>query len=169
MEEYKQIIDFDNYEVSNLGNVRNIKTGRILKVSDDNNGYLKFNLWKNNKMKTKKIHKLVADAFIENPENKTCVDHIDNDTKNNNMNDLRWATMSENSQNSKISNRNTSGAKGVCWHKNRNKLRAQITIDGIKIHLGYFENIEDAKEARIKRANEIFGAYTNECEKIKLT
>ena len=101
MEEYKQIIDFDNYEVSNLGNVRNIKTGRILKGKDDTHGYLKVGLCKDKKKTNKKIHRLVAEAFIENPENKPCVDHIDNNKKNNDITNLRFATVSENNQNSK--------------------------------------------------------------------
>ncbi len=169
MEEYKQIIDFDNYEVSNLGNVRNIKTGRILKGSVNNHGYLIVGLFKNNKRKNKKIHRLIAEAFIENPENKPFVDHNDGNKTNNNINNIRFATVSENGQNAKIPKNNTSGAKGVSWNNNKNKWEAYIIIDGIKIHLGCFENIEDAKEARVKRANEVFGVYTNECEKIKST
>jgi hypothetical protein len=78
-------------------------------------------------------------------------------------------TISENNQNSKISNRNTSGAKGIYWHKNANKWHAQIKIDGISIHIGLYNTLEEAKEARVKRANEVFGVYTNECEKIKST
>ena len=84
-EEYKSIVDFENYEVSNFGNVRNIKTGRILKPSIDSHGYYKVSLCKDKKQTTKKIHQLVANAFIENPENKSCVDHIDGNNLNNNV------------------------------------------------------------------------------------
>jgi len=165
MEEYRPIIDFDNYEVSNLGNVRNIKTGRILKGSVNGRGYLMVGLSKDKKPTKKTIHRIIAEVFIDNPENKPSADHIDNDKKNNDIKNLRWATSKENSQNRKISNRNTSGAKGVTWVKNANKWLAQIKIDGINIYLGLYDTLEDAKEARIKRANEVFGVYTNECEK----
>ena len=46
------------------------------------------------------------------------------------------------------------------------KWHAQIKIDGISIHIGYFNDLEDAKIARVKRANEAFGVYTNACEKL---
>ena len=61
---------------------------------------------------------------------------------------------------------NTSSVKGVIFDKHAKKYRAQITIDGIQIHLGLFANIEDAKQVRIKRANEAFGIFTHSSEKI---
>jgi hypothetical protein len=167
MEEYRKIVDFENYEISNFGDVRNVKTVRILKPCVNSSGYYVVNLCEDKKQTTKQIHQLVADAFIENPENKQCVDHQDNNPLNNCVENLRWVTLSQNSQNAKISKRNKSGFKGVCFNKNANKWQAQIMIDGIHIHLGYYENIEDAKSARIKRANDVFGIYTNSCEKIE--
>lgn len=93
------------------------------------------------------------------------MDHIDNNRFNNNISNLRWATYQENNQNANISKANTSGIKGVSFNKNNNKWRASITIDGVKIHLGYFDKLEDAKKARIERANKAFGVYINSCEK----
>jgi hypothetical protein len=164
MEEYKQIVDFDNYEVSNLGNVRNIKTGRILKTKNRND-YNAVNLCKNGKVITKNIHRLVGETFIENPDNKNCIDHIDGDKLNNNFNNLRWCSSSENLRNSKISTRNTSGSKGVSWNKNANKWKAQIVIHGIYVYLGLYETLEEAEKIRKQRANEAFGVFTHECEK----
>ena len=166
MENWKSIEGYDFYEVSDNGNVRNAKTGRILKATVDGCGYYKVRLCINSKATTKRIHRLVADAFIDNPENKTCVDHIDNIRKNNHVSNLRFATNKENSQNRKISKRNTSGIKGISYYKGSKKWQAYINIDGIRIYLGYFDNIEDAKQARIQRANQAFGIYTNACEKI---
>ena len=57
---------------------------------------------------------------------------------------MRWATNQENQQNAKLSSKNTSGCKGVSFNKTKNKWRARITIDGIEIHLGYFDNEQDA-------------------------
>ena len=65
-EEYKIIKDFDNYEISNFGNVKNINTGRILKPGNDGRGYFFVKLYKDGKKFNKKIHKLVANAFLPN-------------------------------------------------------------------------------------------------------
>jgi hypothetical protein len=159
-------IDGYDYSVSNYGRIKNNKFGRILKPSKNKNGYLIVRLSKDGVSKTlKKVHRLVANAFIFNPENKKCVDHIDNNRSNNNINNLRWATNKENNQNKIMSKNNTSGIKGVSFNKKAKKWEAQITIDGIRIFLGYFDNIEDAKQARIKKANEVFGVFLNDCEK----
>ena len=165
-ENWKSIKGYSNYEVSDNGNVRNKDTGRILKAEDNGYGYYRVSLYIGGKASKKRIHRLVADAFIDNPENKPHVDHIDNKPLNNHVSNLRFATNKENQQNSKISKNNTSGVKGVCYDKRSKKWRAQITIDGIRIHLGNFDNIEDAKQARVQRANQAFGVYTNACEKI---
>ena len=91
---------------------------------------------------------------------------MDNIKSNNKIANLRWATHSQNGQNKSMSKNNTSGVKGVVWHKGKAKWQSQITIDGIYIYLGSFTNLEDAKQARITRANEAFGVFTNSCEKI---
>jgi hypothetical protein len=114
----------------------------------------------------KQVHVLVADAFLENHDGKSFVDHIDNDRSNNNISNLRWATSIENNRNAIVRKDNKSGVKGVHFDKHANKYKSQITIDGIKIHLGYFTKIEDAKQARISKANQAFGVFTNSCEKI---
>ena len=63
-------------------------------------GYLKVNLHKNNISETRYVHRLVAEAFIENPENKVTVNHKDGDKKNNSSSNLEWATYSENHKHS---------------------------------------------------------------------
>jgi hypothetical protein len=164
-EEYKIIKDFENYSVSNFGNVKNIKTGRILKPAVDNHCYYKVILCKDGKTFNKRIHKLVANEFIPNPLNKSCVDHIDNNRLNNNIDNLRFASHSENAMNRQIGNRNTSGFKGLTFHKKSNKWMAQLIINGENKYLGLFETIEEANNARVKKANELFGEFINTCEK----
>jgi hypothetical protein len=93
-EEWKDIQDYENYEVSNLGNVRNKKTGRILK-SYDKGGYAVVGLSKT-KGKIFQVHRLVCQAFILNPENKPQVNHIDKNGLNNNIKNLEWNTVLEN-------------------------------------------------------------------------
>ena len=165
-EVYKLIQGFDNYEISTFGNVRNKTTGRILKESLTGIGYYKVSLCLNGNKCNSKIHRLVAMAFIDNPDDKPFVDHIDNDKLNNHISNLRWCSNSENQRNSTLSKSNTSGIKGVVFDKSKNKWRAQICVDGIYITIGYFSNLEDARDARVQKANEIFGAFTNACEKI---
>ena len=165
MEEFRKIKDFDNYEISNFGNVKNSITGKILKPGIDGNGYYKIHLCKDGKTFTKAIHKLVSNAFLPNPLNKRCVDHADNNRLNNNVENLRFASNQENNMNSKIRRDNTSGFKGVRFDKKSNKWKAEICINGTKQHLGYFENIENAVNARVKKAEELFGEFKNSCEK----
>ena len=98
------------YQVSNCGRVKRVgnyrnqcaewKSNRILKPAVKNNGYLFCQLCKNNETSHKMIHRLVAEAFIENPDNKPTVNHIDGDRKNNTVQNLEWATYSENNKHS---------------------------------------------------------------------
>ena len=166
VEVFREIENYDNYAVSSFGRVKNTKTGRILKAGLNSNGYFIVMLSEDAIKKTHQVHRLVANAFLDNPDDKLCVDHKDNNKTNNNISNLRFATTKENSQNSSIRLDNTSGCKGISWNKKAKKWNAKITIDGIKIHLGYYDNLEDAKIARINKANEAFGVYTNACEKL---
>ena len=166
METYKVIEGFENYSVSDHGNVKNNKTGHIMSQHFNPGGYVICDLYKLKKQYSKSIHTLVAKAFVVNTEQKAFVDHIDNNPKNNAPANLRWATSTQNNQNSSMRKDNKSGVKGVNWKKTTQKWRAQIKIDGINVHLGYFTELEDAKQARMIRANQAFGVFTNTCEKI---
>jgi len=166
-EEFKVIKGFENYSISNLGNVANMKTAKIKKPRINTSGYYIIDIRNNGKTATKYIHRLVAQEFIPNPTNKPCVDHIDNNPLNNNANNLRWCSNSENQMNRAISSNNTSGIKGVSFHNNLNKWVAKITLNGKKHYIGYYDTLDEAKEARKNKANELFGQFVNKCEKIK--
>ena len=158
-EVFVNITGYSNYQVSNCGNVKNIRTGRVLKSQDGRNGYLQVNLSNDGEKSTKKIHKLVANAFLENPENKRCIDHIDHNRTNNRISNLRYATNSENSQNKSMQSNNTSGIVGISFHKASQKWTAQIFVNGLKKHLGSFDDKNDAITARQEAEMTYFGEY----------
>lgn len=92
-EVWKDISNYDNYEVSSLGRVRNKQTGRVLKAAKKG-GYCSL------KLSSKKnffVHQLVAQSFLENPENKPQVNHKDKNGFNNTVGNLEWVTNKENS------------------------------------------------------------------------
>ena len=152
---FKSIDGFDNYLVSNFGNVKNSKTNKILKPGNDKKGYKQINLYKNGKVKMFKVHRLIGKAFLENPDNKPMIDHIDNNPSNNNKKNLRWATRNDNSANQGKHINNKSGFKGVAYHKPSNKYRTQIRINGKIKHLGLFKSAEEASRAYEAKAEEI--------------
>ena len=164
METYKKIQGYENYSVSDFGNVRNDKTGRIKTAGANKNGYIRVDLTKDGITKHIHTHQLVALTFIPNLENKPHVDHIDNNRINNNITNLRWATRSENNQNASIRSNNKSGSKGVSWSKKTQKWSANISINGKQINLGSFINKDDAINIRVQRAKDVFGEYINKCE-----
>lgn len=156
---------FPTYEVDTDGNVWNRITGKLLSYFYHYKGYKIITLWKDNKNHNKKVHRLVAQTFIKNPNNKEQVDHIDNNRTNNNVYNLRWATNQENCFNRKMSINNTSGVKGVVWHKRIKKWQAFIKINGKLKFIGYYDEMEDASEARKLEAQRLFGKYCHKSER----
>jgi len=136
---WKIIEGFEDYEVSNLGNVKSLKFGkeRILKPRLEAKGYYYITL-RNGIQKSKKIHQLVAEAFLNHKPcgYKLVVNHIDFNKINNNVENLEIVTARENSNHKHLSS--SSQFTGVSWHKRNKKWTAQIWINGKLKFLGLF-------------------------------
>jgi hypothetical protein len=137
MEEWRVINDFPNYSVSNLGNVMNTTTNKIMKLNN-NRGYCNISLTTaildNKIQKTFKVHRLVAIAFIENPENKPEVNHKDKNKSNNNVSNLEWNTRLENCHHKSI---------GLIYKSNKNKPIIRLSKNG-EDEIEKYNSIEDA-------------------------
>lgn len=159
-EEWKNIDGYLNYQVSNLGRVRNSFTGRILKQQTSHQGYLVISLRDDSKKHKYSVHRLVAKEFIPNPLNLPQIDHIDNEKTNNTITNLRWVNNSQNQMN--MPKRNgvfTSVYKGVNWHKGHQAWVARVGFENKRIHLGDFETAKEAAKAYNEKATELFGEY----------
>lgn len=107
-EEWKSVVGWSLYEISNMGKIRSkdrvintkkysyVKKGRILNPIQDEFGYYRVVLKQDGRSKAERIHRLVCEAFIANPLNKPCVNHIDNNPTNNRVDNLEWVTHQEN-------------------------------------------------------------------------
>jgi len=161
-ENWKPIVGYEDlYEVSTLGNVRRVFTYKTknLKCGVDSKGYPRVKLCKNNVGTYFNIHRLVALAFLDNPENKPCVDHINRISTDNRLENLRWATHAENGMNKTINSNNTSTCSGVIWRKALNKWMARIQINRKDIVGGYFLTFEEAVAKRKELEDQYFGEF----------
>jgi|TARA_R110000764_G_scaffold153480_1_gene241401 hypothetical protein len=89
------------------------------------------------------------------------LDHIDGNKENNNINNLRRSTASQNAHNAKLNSNNTSGVKGVSWYKKHQKWRGQVKNNNKQVHVGYFEELKDAEAATCKLREKLHGKFTN--------
>lgn len=151
-ESWKDIVGYEGYyEVSTHGRVRNTRTGMIKNQYVQSNGkYLQVSLWKGNKEKRCLVHRLVAIAFIPNPEDKPQVNHLDKNDKNNHVQNLEWVTISENHlhafANGRKGSKSRLGEKTskasqyryVYWDTKRAVWKASIKIDGKTVNIGRF-------------------------------
>lgn len=136
MATWKPIEGFTNYEVSDEGYVRNTHTGRILKQSIVG-GYAKVDLYQKGKRTNMKVHRLVAKAFIPNPENKATVNHKDENKLNNNVSNLEWMTQKENSnygtRNQRITQKKSKRVKCIETDTIYNSLKEAAAALGISM------------------------------------
>ncbi len=128
-EEMSVVDDYPNYMVTRSGQVYNCKNKRFLKPIPNKNGYVYVTLCKAGKKKNRYVHTLIAACYIENPENKPFVNHIDSNKQNNAVDNLEWCTQSENT---------------IHYYNNRN---TAVRNDESKDHHGSGENSEVTEES----------------------
>ena len=135
---------FDNYLIYPDGKVFSIKSDMYINGTYDKHNYHCITLRKNNKTYIKKVHRLLGQAFIPNPENKPQIDHIDRNPCNNDLSNLRWVNNSENQQNTGISKNNKLGIKYISPTSNGGYQFRKIT-NGISNHK-HFKTLDEAIE-----------------------
>ena len=111
---------FFNYELNQEGVLRNVKTNRISK-GFITNGYIRFNLKQDGLSKKVFKHRLIAELWIPNPDDLSCVDHKDRNKLNNAIENLRWCRFDENMRNVSTPKTNTSGEMNIqkCFNHGR--------------------------------------------------
>jgi hypothetical protein len=158
MEIYKDVIGYEgDYQVSNIGNVKSLKFNKqkILNACKDLDGYYKVNLVINGLSKSRLVHQLVAESFLNHKRcgYKLVVNHIDFNRTNNNVENLEIITTRENVNRKHL--KSSSKYTGVSWDKNRNKWISKIKVNGKTINLGRFENELDASIAYEEKLNNL--------------
>ena len=111
MDEFIPIKNFETYAVNKKGEILDLRSKKLVKQYPNYKAgdYLQVSIINENGYKSLRVHRIVAENFLENPENKPTVDHIDRNRKNNNVENLRWATKTEQNINTE--------AKGKIKHK----------------------------------------------------
>ena len=149
VEIWKDVVGYKGiYQISNLGNVKSLsrliktnhKNGRLskerfLKPDTEKDGYLIVTLSKDNNPKKHKIHRLVAIHFVENPENKPCVNHVFGNKKDNRFWKLEWSTIPENNHHSVVSEFVLKGEKHPNSNLTNNKVLAIRRLYRLKPNL----------------------------------
>lgn len=141
MEEYRDIKGYEGiYQVSNFGNVRRVykkkKGFGIMKPINHSGGYSRLKLRNKGNDKDVYIHRLVAEAFLENP--KEHVNHKDGNKKNNSVENLEWCNVHENVSHSMKNRNSVSKYAGVQFDKSRGKYYTRLMIKGVRVWLGTF-------------------------------
>lgn len=152
MEIWKNIPNYDLYQASNYGNIKNIKKNNILKLSLINS-YYSVSLYNNdNKRICKRVHYLIALTFLPNPENKLTVNHKDHNTMNNSLENLEWYTQKEQNAHKK----KVAPEKQKLISSRKVKIQNIITNDEL-----LFDTMVDACQYIYDENIELFGTYKN--------
>ena len=147
MEEWKSIDNHPEYKVSNLGRVKSIKYNKeiILKQTKNNTGYYYVYLSEKSKKYPLKVHRLIAHAFIPNPDNKPFIDHINRKRDDNSINNLKWVNNSENMVNTDT--RSNTNQKNI--HQNKRGTYEVFIVRNYKVAFcKTYKTLEEAVKVR---------------------
>ena len=160
MEVWKPIKEYENYSISSFGRIKKVATGKILKASLNTTKYQMIDLQNGEKYTKQLVSRLVANAFIPNPQAKPFVDHINGKILDNRFDNLRWVTRQENSvQNRKLQSNNKSGFTGIS--QKNDLFTAQLHTKRKCIHLGTYNTLEEALKARREGEIKYFGMISS--------
>lgn len=163
-EVWKTIGDYKDYQASNLGRIKSLKLGkeRILKSGLSTGGYRVVIIHHNKKRYAKKVHQLIAIAFLNHIPcgHKSVVNHKDFNRVNNNLNNLEIITHRENGNKKHL--KSSSKYTGVSWCTKYGKWESRITINKKLKFLGYFHNETDAHNAYQNKLKEINKSTLNQ-------
>lgn len=175
MEIFKDIEGYENlYQVSNYGNVKSLerydRLGHLIKEKMLNKrnikGYLRVCLSKNGKYKLYSVHRLVAQAFLPNPDNLPCVNHKDENPLNNNEDNLEWCTVKYNTNyGTSISRRAKSHSKPINQYDlNGNFIRKWDSATYVEKELGFYHNhITACCKGKLNQAYGYIWKYAEDC------
>ena len=164
---WKDIVDYEGlYQISNQGRVKSLKYGkeRIMKPGNNGDGYLFVWLWKNGERKKYKIHRLVAQAFLHNPNNLPQVNHKDEDKTNNKVDNLEWCSSKYNINYGTRNQRCVDKiSKPVLkYSKNGELIKEWKSLADVERNLGYFKtNISNCCTGRYNSAYGFIWKYKN--------
>jgi hypothetical protein len=154
---WKPIIGYEGlFEVSSLGRVKNCRFNKF-KKQRIRSGYYSVTLFKDKKLKSLSIHRIMAEAFLEN--RKECVNHIDGNKLNNNLNNLEWVSYRENAVHRDLKKDTKTGKANIILHSNSFQVR--VRHEKKYVQLGSYKKIEDAVLARdnFYKLNNIVNKY----------
>jgi len=137
---------------------KKLNSNNQVKIGDEagcvNTGGYKVVFFLGKRLRIHRIIYLMFNGFVPKQ-----IDHIDGNTLNNKIENLRSASHSENMQNKCIQKNNTSGVKGVFWEKYAKKWRAQIKVDNKKIYLGLFLDLKEAEQIILEARKKYHGEF----------
>jgi hypothetical protein len=136
MDEFRDIPGCEGYQANRLGQVKG-KFGKILKPNKTKLGYNQVAIYNDDGVKKIYVHRIIGFTFLDNPKNLPQIDHIDNDTLNNCVDNLRWITAADNM------NRRNFVLNAKCYSQTKCGWKVYYSIEG-KIHYKYFKQEQEA-------------------------